>query len=220
MCDANPCACSLPTSGGDSNGRFRRSAKPNGQQPKASKAGADASTRQGMSRDLSTKSLQALAAAAQAAAGSSDHTEGVATSSSSRSRQAPASKKRSHEEAGEEADDSAGSEADPETGSGGNSRGAKRARLVWTAELHARFMRAMNHLVHPFLPCITRSCRLNRLACVTHGSSARFSLMSTLTTFLHALKRDTGSLLELGVNLKVLCAVRPGKQEPGTLEPV
>ena len=29
----------------------------------------------------------------------------------------------------------------------GESRGAKKPRLVWTSELHARFMNAVNHLV-------------------------------------------------------------------------
>ncbi|KAK9841736.1 hypothetical protein WJX74_011126 [Apatococcus lobatus] len=135
---------SLPTSGDDSNGRLKRSAKPGGgQQAGTSKGPEYNSGRQDIYRDPSTKSLQALAAAAQAAAGSSDHTEGVATSSSSRSRQVTPGQKRNRDEA----DDSAGSEADPDTGSGGNSRGGgKRARLVWTAELHARFMRAINHL--------------------------------------------------------------------------
>ena len=143
------CPCSLPTSGDDSNGRFRRSAKPGGQQTGAGRSSEYNSSRKAINRDPSTKSLQALAAAAQAAAGSSDQTEGVATSSSSRSRQAVPSKKRDRDEP----NDSAGSEADPETGSGENSRGGgKRARLVWTAELHARFMRAMNHLVCTCLP--------------------------------------------------------------------
>ena len=134
------CYGSLPTSADEPNGRFRRTQKSGGAQPSASKE-ADQSGKRSVPTAPSSKSLQALAAAAQAAS-SPDHTEGVATSSSSRSKQAVPGKKRSLD-----AEEGAESEADQDTGSAGNSQGTKRARLVWTAELHARFMRAMNHLV-------------------------------------------------------------------------
>ena len=45
-------------------------------------------------------------------------------------------------------------------GGSGDSRSAggrhKRPRLVWTAELHARFMNAVNHLVRPHRRVVQR----------------------------------------------------------------
>jgi hypothetical protein len=56
-------------------------------------------------------------------------------------------------EAAEEGDASSAEEA-----SAGGRRGAARRRMMWTPELHARFMNAVNHLVLPCLVFPSVSC--------------------------------------------------------------
>ena len=65
-------------------------------------------------------------------------------------------------EAAEEGDASSAEEA-----SAGGRRGAARRRMMWTPELHARFMNAVNHLVTPAAPpseqrCAKGSCWVSR----------------------------------------------------------
>ena len=78
----------------------------------------------------------------------------------------------------------------------GESRGAKKPRLVWTAELHARFMNAVNHLVRhaTAIPDVTASFVPMKIAhtsnCLCSGSpvqsehSSGFSIALSLQTFL------------------------------------
>ena len=74
-------------------------------------------------------------------------------------------------EAAEEGDASSAEEA-----SAGGRRGAARRRMMWTPELHARFMNAVNHLVTPAAPpseqcCAKGSCWFSALSRRQRGLS-------------------------------------------------
>lgn len=77
----------------------------------------------------------------------------------------------------------------------GESRGAKKPRLVWTSELHARFMNAVNHLV-TLLHCVMAKSEYAQLLSVHEQNWRRMPIARILhACFMNAVNHNVTVLL-------------------------